>query len=124
MAKILIAEDEKDITFIIDTALKKAGYETILAYDGEEALEKAINEKPDLILLDIMMPKMDGFTVNTKLKENEKTKDIPVIVCTAKGGLKDLFNIEKKWKIDGYLEKPFVVKVLVEKVKEIIGEKK
>jgi two-component system response regulator VicR len=124
MAKILIAEDEKDIVFIIETALKKAGFETIIAYDGEETLKKAINEKPDLILLDIMMPKMDGFTVNTKLKENNETKDIPVIVCTARGGLKDLFSIEKKWKVDGYLEKPFVVKVLIDKIREVLGEKK
>jgi len=124
MAKILIAEDEKDIVFIIETALKKAGFETIIAYDGEETLKKAINEKPDLILLDIMMPKMDGFTVNTKLKENNETKDIPVIVCTARGGLKDLFSIEEKWKVDGYLEKPFVVKVLIDKIREVLGEKK
>lgn len=122
MKRILIAEDEKDILFIIGTALKSVGYEVISAYDGEETLSKTINEMPDLILLDIMMPKLDGFSVNVKLKENDKTKNIPVIVCTAKGGLKDLFNMKQKWNVNGYLEKPFVIKVLLSKVKEVLGE--
>src|SRR3989339_637777 len=70
MAKILIAEVEIDISFIVETVLVKTGYAVITAFDGETALAKALAEKPDLILLDIMMPKMDGFTVNSKLKEN------------------------------------------------------
>lgn len=124
MAKILVAEDEKDISFIMETALINSGYEVITAFDGEETLKKAISEGPDLILLDVMMPKMDGFTVNTKLKENDKTKNIAVIVCTAKGGLKDLFGMEKNSLVNGYLEKPFIIKVLLSKIKEVMGEKK
>ncbi|OGF50224.1 MAG: hypothetical protein A2231_01735 [Candidatus Firestonebacteria bacterium RIFOXYA2_FULL_40_8] len=124
MAKILIAEDETDISFIVETVLVKTGHAVITAFDGETALAKATAEKPDLILLDIMMPKMDGFTVNSKLKENPATKDIKVVIMTAKGGMKGLFDLEKKYSVNGYMEKPFQVNMLLEKVNEVLGEKK
>ncbi|OGF44319.1 MAG: hypothetical protein A2452_05865 [Candidatus Firestonebacteria bacterium RIFOXYC2_FULL_39_67] len=124
MAKILIAEDEIDISFIVETVLVKTGYAVITAFDGETALAKALAEKPDLILLDIMMPKMDGFTVNSKLKENPETKDIKVLIMTAKGGMKGLFDLEKKYAVNGYMEKPFQVNMLLDKVKEVLEGKK
>ncbi len=74
--KILIVDDEKDIVDIVSMYLEKEGYEPIEAYDGIEALEKIISDKPDLIILDIMMPKLDGHSLNIKLKENPETKEI------------------------------------------------
>lgn len=124
MAKILIAEDETDISFIVQTVLTKQGHAVITAFDGETALTKAKGEKPDLILLDIMMPKMDGFTVNSKLKEDPDTKDIKVVIMTAKGGMKGLFDLEKKYSVNGYMEKPFQVNMLLDKVKEVLGGSK
>ncbi|MFH1074999.1 MAG: response regulator [Candidatus Firestonebacteria bacterium] len=123
MSKILIAEDETDISFIIETVLKKIGHVVMTAFDGETALAKATAEKPDLILLDIMMPKMDGFTINSRLKENPKTKDIKVLIMTAKGGMKGLFDLGKRYSVNGYMEKPFQVNMLLDKIKEVLEEK-
>ena len=117
--KILVAEDEKDVVFVIRTALEK-DYEIVEAFDGKQALEKAKKEPPNLIILDIMMPEIDGYTVNQKLKEDEKTKDIPVIIITGKGHVRQFFEDKKKAKIDGYLEKPFSLKMLVKSIEKII----
>ncbi|MCK4824853.1 response regulator, partial [bacterium] len=68
---------------------------------------------------DIMMPKMDGYTVNLKLKENMKTKDIPVIISTGKGQMREVFRMDEKSKIVGYLEKPFPLPVLIDTVKKV-----
>jgi len=80
--KILIAEDEKSIAHAYGEHLEREGYMIDYAYDGEEAIAKASDFKPDLILLDIVMPKMDGITALKKLKEMEETKDIQVIMLT------------------------------------------
>jgi len=80
--KILIAEDEKSIAHAYGEHLEREGYIIDYAYDGEETLVKAGDFKPDLILLDIVMPKMDGITALKKLKEKEDMKDIPVIILT------------------------------------------
>jgi len=114
--KILIVEDEPDIVEILKMALTKTGYEVDCAYDGEEALEKVKNFKPDLILLDLMIPKIDGATVNIKLKENPETANIPVIVVTGKGNLKEFLNLKEGVTIAGYYEKPIKVKFLLEKI--------
>ncbi len=79
--KILIVDDEKNIVDILKFNLKKEGYTTVEAHDGELAVELALSEKPDLILLDIMLPKMDGFTVCRKLRETMQT---PILMLTAK----------------------------------------
>ncbi|RKY85295.1 two-component system response regulator [candidate division KSB1 bacterium] len=81
--RILIADDEEDFLKAITIRLKSAGYETAVARNGLEVQKECEKEKPDLIVLDIMMPKMDGFEVLRKLKENESLKDIPVIYLTA-----------------------------------------
>ena len=122
--KILIADDEKDIVIILKLALEKEGYAIISAYDGLEALEKVAAEKPDLILLDIMMPKMDGYSVNLKLKENPETAKIPVIVITGRGQLKELVQARQEITILAYLEKPFTVAMLLGKIREALGETK
>ena len=119
--KILIVDDERDIVTIIKFALEKEGYEIGEAYDGLEALAKVNSCKPDLILLDIMMPKMDGHSVNLKLKERLETAGIPVIVITGKGQLKELIQSRQDLAISAYLEKPFTVATLIATIKEILG---
>jgi len=120
MAKILIVEDEKDIVNILKIALEKHGYEVISVQNGEEAIEKINLLIPDLIILDLMLPKVDGNSVNLKLKENPQTQNIPVIVITGKGQLRELFNLKEGVNISGYFEKPFPVKILINKVKELL----
>ena len=83
--RILVVDDEIYIVHILDFSLGMEGYEVITALDGEEALEKANEHKPDLVVLDIMMPKMDGYETCKALKAGEATKHIPVILLSAKG---------------------------------------
>ena len=118
--KILIVDDERDIVFVLKMALEKNGYLVSEAYDGIEALEKIGADKPDLILLDLMMPRMDGHSVNLKLKENPATALIPVVVITGKGHLKELLEIKDGISVAAYLEKPFTVAMLLEKIKELL----
>jgi len=120
--RILIVDDERDIVTILKLALGKAGYEVSEAYDGVEALGKVAEQKPDLILLDIMMPRLDGHSVNLKLKENPETAKIPVIVITGRGQLKELMQSSAEISIVAYLEKPFTVAMLMTKIKETLGE--
>lgn len=82
-AKILLADDEEDIKTVISLYLGSKGYEVVTAYDGLDAIDKAKSEKPDLILLDVMMPIMNGFEVCQKLKDDPDTQDIPIIMLSA-----------------------------------------
>lgn len=120
MNKILIVEDEIDIAEIIQMALKKEGYEADIACDGVVALAKVKANKPDLVVLDIMLPKLDGYSVNLKLKENPETENIPVIVITGRGYLKELLHIREEITVSAYFEKPFPMKLLTEKIKELL----
>jgi len=85
LKKILFIEDEEDHIILLKTRLEAEGYDFISAADGEEGYQKVIDEKPDLILLDIIMPKMNGYEVCYSLKQNDDTKDIPIIIITASG---------------------------------------
>lgn len=104
--KILTVDDEKHIVRLIQVNLERQGYEVVTAYDGREALQKVDDERPDLVILDVMMPYMDGFEVLQNLKRNPGTRDIPVIMLTAKAQDADVF---KGWQsgVDCYLTKPF-----------------
>ena len=111
--KILVVDDEKPIVDLISFNLKKEGHEVIEAGDGEEAINKALNEKPDLILLDVMLPKMDGFTVCRKLREKIST---PIIMITAKEEEVDkVLGLELG--ADDYMTKPFGIRELLARVK-------
>lgn len=111
--KILVVDDEKNIVDILKFNLKKEGFETIEAYDGEQAVEKALNQKPDLILLDIMLPKMDGFTVCRKLRQTMST---PILMLTAKEEEVDkVLGLELG--ADDYITKPFSPRELMARVK-------
>ncbi|MCB4790736.1 MAG: response regulator [Elusimicrobia bacterium] len=120
--KILICDDKELTLKVLGRGLTIAGYEVIEAHNGEEGLEKAKIELPDLIMLDIIMPKMDGFSVNLKLKENDKTKDIPVIISTTRAMMSEMFESSGRAKINGFLEKPYTLEELWAKVKEVLGE--
>ena len=104
--KILAVDDERHIVRLVEVNLQRAGYEVVTAYDGREALEKVKAEKPDLVVLDVMMPYMDGFEVLKNLKADPETAEIPVIMLTAKAQDADVF---RGWQsgVDCYLTKPF-----------------
>ncbi|MCX6344435.1 MAG: response regulator [Armatimonadetes bacterium] len=104
--KILACDDEKHIVRLIQVNLERAGFDVITANDGKEALLKIQNERPDLVVLDVMMPYMDGFEVLQNLRRHAHTRDIPVIMLTAKAQDADIF---KGWQsgVDCYLTKPF-----------------
>ncbi|MFA5780409.1 MAG: response regulator [Elusimicrobiota bacterium] len=121
--KILVVDDEKDIVEIISMYLEREDYEPIAAYDGQEALRKIIFQSPDLVVLDIMMPKLDGHSLNIKLKENPETKDIPVIVITGKGHLREIITAREDVTIVDYLEKPFQMNELLKKIKNVFEKK-
>lgn len=98
-------------------------FEIITAVDGAEAVSLAKKELPDIIILDVMMPVYDGFMVNEILKKDAKTKDIPVIVITARGEAKELFE-EKGARIDAYFDKPIGMEILSKKIEEFLKEKR
>lgn len=111
--KILIVDDEKNIVDILRFSLRKEGFSTIEAYDGEQAVELAFNENPDLILLDVMLPKMDGFTVCRKLRQSLTT---PIIMLTAKEEEVDkVLGLELG--ADDYITKPFSQRELMARIK-------
>ena len=117
--RILIVDDEEDIREIISFNLSKDGYETITADNGEEALELISKELPDLVILDIMLPGIDGNMVCMKVKSDEKTKHIPVLMLSAKSDETDQV-VGLKMGADDYLTKPFSVKVLSAKVSAVL----
>ncbi len=119
--KILVVDDEEDIVYLLREALQDEGYQTFGAFNGQEALEIVQKEKPDLILLDIMMPKIDGYSLNQQLKKHQETHDIPVIVISGRGQLRDLFLLNQESPIADFLEKPFPVKLLLEKIEQVLG---
>lgn len=121
MAKILIVDDEKDIVELLSFLLEKDGHQVVPAYNGKEALAAVEMSHPDLIVLDIMMPEIDGYTVHAMLSENPATRSIPIIILTAKGQLRDLFEVASN--VYALIEKPFDQKSFREKVQEALVKK-
>lgn len=117
--KILFADDDPNLMEVLLLRFKNAGYETVDAYDGEEALLKMRAEKPDLIVMDITMPKMNGYTLLREMKADEALKHIPAIVLSGRDTMQDIFEIEG---VGTYLVKPFEFDDLMAKVKELLGE--
>ena len=118
--KILAVDDERHIVRLIQVNLERAGFQVITAFDGPEALKKVEADKPDLVVLDVMMPKMDGFEVLKRLQANPETRDIPVIMLTAKAQDADVF---RGWSsgVSAYLTKPFNPLELITFVKRIFS---
>lgn len=119
MKKILIADDEHKIIMTLEYAFKKAGYEVFIARDGSEVLELLKTEIPDMILLDIMMPNIDGYATLTEIKKNNDLAGIKVIFLSAKTGESD---IKKGLDLgaDDYITKPYSIKKLTERVEELL----
>jgi two-component system alkaline phosphatase synthesis response regulator PhoP len=116
--KILTVDDEPDVRRLIEIKLKKAGFEVITAADGEEGVQKAKAENPDLILMDVMMPKMDGFTAVEKIKK-EMTPAPLVMMLTAKGTEDDVMQ-GLVGGADDYITKPFAPRELIARVKVVL----
>ncbi len=116
---VLIAEDESDIRELISFNLERESMKTFLAKDGVEAFEIAKEKGPDLIVLDLMLPRMDGFAVFKELRQDSRTRDIPVIMLTAKAQLDDVIT-GLEMGADDYLTKPFSPKELVLRIKALL----
>ena len=118
---ILIVDDEAYIVTSLEYVMKSAGFEVAVAYDGEEALARVAEKVPDLMILDLMMPKLDGFEVCEKIRQNPLWKDIRIVILTAKGR-----DIERKKGMslgaDDYMTKPFSTRDILDRVKELLAE--
>ena len=121
MAKILIAEDERDIRDLVAFTLRFAGHEVFAATNGEEALEMAPNVNPDLILMDVRMPRMTGYEACKAMKQNPDLKDIPVVFLSAKGQESEIQQGLEAG-AEKYLLKPFAPDQLSAQVKEILAK--
>jgi two-component system alkaline phosphatase synthesis response regulator PhoP/two-component system response regulator VicR len=121
--KILTCDDEKNIVRLIQVNLERYGFEVVTAFNGNECLEKVKSEKPDLIVLDLMMPEMSGFEVLERLKQDPTTEGIPVIMLTARTQDQDVL---RGWQsgVECYLTKPFNPIELITFIKRIfaVGE--
>ncbi len=121
--KILVVDDEVYILHILDFSLGAEGFEVITANNGELAIEKAKQEKPDLIVLDIMMPVLDGYETCRRLKRLSETKEIPVVLLTAKGR-----DVDKRLGFEvgaiDYIVKPFSPNSLIGRIQDILGCRK
>ena len=116
MGKILVSDDDKNICELLRLYLEKEGYSTVIANDGEEAVEAFKNNSPDIILLDVMLPKLDGWQV---CREIRKTSQVPIIMLTAKGETFDkVFGLELG--ADDYVTKPFESKEVVARIKAVM----
>jgi DNA-binding response OmpR family regulator len=120
--KVLVADDEVHIVMLLKITLEMNGYEVILARDGLEALEKVTSDSPDLILLDIKMPKLNGWQVCEKLKSNEQTRKIPIIMVTA-FAQSEARQRSLDLGADDYITKPFESSFLLESIKKVIDSK-
>ncbi|MBI2190812.1 MAG: response regulator [Planctomycetes bacterium] len=118
--KILIIDDEPIIVRTLQDRLKFTGYEVFTAADGEEGLQKAVQQKPDLVLLDIMMPKLDGHQVLERMRQMEDTREIPVIMLTARSQMEDVIKATSGGSAD-YVVKPFDLVALLEKIDKVLS---
>jgi len=117
--RILVVDDEQELIKAVQIRLEHAGYEVLTAYGGQEALDRVSKERPDLILLDIMMPGIDGFEVLRRLKNKPETSLIPIIMLTAKGETGSLIKAGDLGTTD-YIIKPFDTEELLDLVKKYI----
>ncbi len=120
--RVLLVDDEVDFVEALRVRLEDSNYEVIVAYDGEEGLERAEREEPDLIILDIMLPKIGGFDVCRKLKIDENFKNIPIIMLSAKFQANDI-NFGMTMGADAYITKPLEPQVLLAKMRELFDKK-
>lgn len=120
MAKILVVEDEPSLQKLLEYQLKKIGHEIVVAADGKQALASVKSDRPDLVLLDVMLPVMGGFQVLRQLQEDKNTSDIPVIMLSAKGQQHDIAAGIEKGVFD-YITKPFNIPNLAERIDKALA---
>ncbi|MBI5181853.1 MAG: response regulator [Nitrospirae bacterium] len=121
--KILVADDNRNIVELVKMEFEILDYDVVTAFDGEDALKKIEKEDPDLVILDVMMPKINGFDICMKLRDNPKYKDIPIVMLTAKSQEKDKFW-GRQVGADEYVTKPFEPEVLEQIVHNLLVQKK
>ena len=119
---VLAADDDADILGLITFRLERSGYTVLQAHDGEEALELALTAKPDLAVLDVMMPKLDGFELTRRLRAEEATRRMPIILLTARAQESD---VQEGFEAgaDDYIRKPFSSQELRSRVQAILGRR-
>ena len=118
--KILVADDEPNIVISLEYLMKREGYTVLVARDGQEALDAIARDRPDLVLLDVMMPKKSGFEVCQAVRASEELQSIKILMLTAKGRDTDLAK-GLALGADAYMTKPFSTRELVQKVAEMLG---
>ena len=123
MQKVLIVDDEHNIRNILDFSLNAEGFEVISATNGEDAFDSTVTEQPDLVILDVMMPKGDGFETCRRIKQDNRTATIPVILLTARTRREDRERGQEVG-ADGYITKPFSPGGLIETVQSLLGVKR
>lgn len=122
MKKILIVDDDKEIRDVTKKRLIQKNYEVMTASSGQEAITICKTNRPDFVLLDIAMPEMDGYSTCEKIKQNTKTKAIPILFVTGKELLPEgIYKRCQDLGACGYISKPYTMKELLEKIKEILG---
>lgn len=118
--KILIVDDETSLVDMLTLRLEANHYEVLTAHDGQEALEKARSTNPDLVVLDLMLPKMNGYEVCTMLKQDTRYQKIPIIILTARAQEEDE-KLGYACGADGYIRKPFQAPELLDQIRRLLG---
>lgn len=118
--KILVADDEPNIVISLEYLMKREGYTVVVARDGQEALDMMVQEKPDLVLLDVMMPRKSGFEVCQAVRASDELRRTKILMLTAKGRDTDIAK-GLALGADAYMTKPFSTRELVQKVVELLG---
>jgi DNA-binding response OmpR family regulator len=119
---ILVADDEEDLRELVSYRLSRSGYEVVEAVDGQEALELATERTPDLMVLDVMMPRLDGYELTRRVRAQDSLRGVPVILLTARSQESDVsrgFDVGA----DDYLKKPFNPDELVARVRAVLGRR-
>ena len=123
-ATVLVADDDWSFVKMLKVNLEWSNFKVIVAYDGDSAMDKIARLKPNLVILDLMMPKIDGFTLNQELQDEEVTSKIPIIIITGHGDLKRLFKSTKQTRVAAWFDKSsFDITDLVKKVEQMTKSK-
>ena len=118
--RILLVDDEENLVKLIEARLRYAGYDVLIARDGATGLEMARTQQPDVIILDLMLPKLNGYEVCTMLKQDTRYQKIPIMLCTAKGMERDK-QLGLECGADAYMRKPFKPQEFLEQVSGLIN---
>ncbi len=121
MAKIFVVDDEKNVADLVAFVLTRDGHSVKTANDGQAGFNAVLIEKPELLILDVMLPGMDGYTICSKLAEEDETRNLPIIMLTAKGQMRDVFSMSSN--VVAYVEKPFEPSELCAKVKKALADR-